>query len=128
MDLIPYEGRSSWILLKPSNGCGSDFKFWLDSGMVGAGMIDEAHSLFRTIKENGCSADLNSLNIILNGLAKIGGPKQTMEMLKMKHCNVNMKSDVVSYNTVLGCLTNPRAVFTASRKQTRENISNAQNR
>ncbi|XVE88929.1 hypothetical protein DITRI_Ditri19aG0109500 [Diplodiscus trichospermus] len=56
------------------------------------------------MKENGCAPDLNSHNIILNGLARTGGPKRAMEMLtKMK--NSKIKPDVVSYNTVLGCLS-----------------------
>jgi len=60
--------------------------------------------LFRTMEENGCTPDINSHNIILNGLARTGGPKGALEMFtKMK--NSTIKPDVVSFNTILGCLS-----------------------
>jgi pentatricopeptide repeat protein len=56
------------------------------------------------MQEHGCIPDINSYNIILNGLAKTGGPHRAMEMLSnMKQSKV--RPDVVSYNTVLGALS-----------------------
>ncbi|KAG4955384.1 hypothetical protein JHK85_041764 [Glycine max] len=66
--------------------------------------VDEAFSLFRTMEENGCTPDINSHNIILNGLARTGVPRRALEMFtKMK--NSTNKPDAVSYDTILGCLS-----------------------
>ncbi|KAM1017134.1 hypothetical protein ACFX13_047461 [Malus domestica] len=63
-------------------------------------MIDEAHSLLKVMEEN----DLNSHNIIFNGLARMGGPNQALEMFaKTKHSKI--EPDAVTYNTILGRLS-----------------------
>ncbi|CAN8269261.1 unnamed protein product [Cochlearia groenlandica] len=86
------------------NGPGPDVYAYnaLMSGMVKAGMINEANSVFKKMEENGCVADINSHNIILNGFARTGVPSRAIEMFEaMKRCGV--KPDGVTYNTLLGC-------------------------
>ncbi|VFR02593.1 unnamed protein product [Cuscuta campestris] len=80
----------------------------LMSGLVRACLVDEAYSLFRRMVENGrVRPDINSYNIILNGLAKSGSgsTRPAVDMfVKMKESG-DVKPDAVSYNTVLGCLS-----------------------
>ncbi|XP_050234741.1 pentatricopeptide repeat-containing protein At3g16010 isoform X5 [Mercurialis annua] len=87
-------------------------------GMVRAGMIDEAHSLLRTMEETGCTPDLNSHNIILNGLARTGVPDRAIDMF-MKMKNSMVKPDAISYNTVLSCLSRS-GMFEEAAKLMRE--------
>ena len=75
------------------------------SGMVKAGMVNEASSLLRKMDENGCFADINSHNIFLNGVfARTGVPKRAVEMFEAMKQSGNVKPVEVTYNTLLGCL------------------------
>ncbi|KAM1219616.1 hypothetical protein ACFX11_046724 [Malus domestica] len=63
----------------------------LISGIMRADMIDEAHSLLKVMEENDCILDLNSHNIIFNGLARTGGPNQDLEKFsKTKHSKIEL--------------------------------------
>lgn len=86
----------------------------LMSGMVKAGMIDEANLLLRKMEEKGCIADVNSHNIILNGFARTGVPERAIEMFEtMKHSGV--KPDGITYNTLLGCFAHAGMFKEAAR-------------
>ncbi|KAL2968130.1 hypothetical protein AAZX31_15G013900 [Glycine max] len=87
------------VMIKHFGKCGR-----LNEAINLAERVDEAFSLFRTMEENGCTPDINSHNIILNGLARTGVPRRALEMFtKMK--NSTNKPDAVSYDTILGCLS-----------------------
>ncbi|CAE6144204.1 unnamed protein product [Arabidopsis arenosa] len=86
----------------------------LMSGMVKAGMIDEANLLLRKMEEKGCIADVNSHNIILNGFARTGVPERAIELFEtMKHSGV--KPDGITYNTLLGCFAHAGMFKEAAR-------------
>ncbi|KAL0857436.1 hypothetical protein Bca101_062590 [Brassica carinata] len=66
----------------------------LMSGMVKAGMINEANLLLRKMEENGFILDVNSHNIILNGFAREGVPKLAIHMFKaMKQSGIKPDGD-----------------------------------
>ncbi|XP_047310402.1 pentatricopeptide repeat-containing protein At3g16010 [Impatiens glandulifera] len=90
-----------------NSGCSPDVYAYnaVMSGMVRAGMMDEAYSMLQRMEDNGCEPDLNSHNIILNGLARTGGPRQAIDMFRKMQKQSRLKTDAVSYNTVLGCMS-----------------------
>ncbi|KMZ56294.1 hypothetical protein ZOSMA_97G00630 [Zostera marina] len=59
----------------------------------------------RVMGEQGCKPDLNSYNIILNGVGKrstaIGGATETLDMLRWMKEKVEV--DGISSNTLLSC-------------------------
>ncbi|EFH51288.1 hypothetical protein ARALYDRAFT_912211 [Arabidopsis lyrata subsp. lyrata] len=86
----------------------------LMSGMVKAGMIDEANLLLRKMEEKGCIADVNSHNIIMNGFARTGVPERAIELFEtMKHSG--LKPDGITYNTLLGCFAHAGMFKEAAR-------------
>lgn len=81
----------------------------LVSGMVKAGMINEANLLLRRMEEIG---------FILNGFAREGVPKLAIDMFEaMKQSGI--KPDGVTYNTLLGCFLHAR-MFDEAARVTRE--------
>ncbi|KAH0934283.1 hypothetical protein HID58_011400 [Brassica napus] len=93
----------------------------LMSGMVKAGIINEAKTLLRKMEENGCSPDVNSHNIILNGFARTGALRRAIEMFEaMKRSGVIkrygvIKPDGVTYNTLFGCFAHAGMFEEAAR-------------
>ncbi|CAN6920165.1 unnamed protein product, partial [Brassica oleracea] len=82
----------------------------LVSGMVKAGMINEANLLLRKMEENGF--------IILNDFAREGVPKLAIDMFEaMKQSGI--KPDGVTYNTLLGCFLHA-GMFKEAARVTRE--------
>ncbi|KAL0857437.1 hypothetical protein Bca101_062591 [Brassica carinata] len=104
-------------LLKDQGSGGLDVNAFV-SGMVKAGMINEANLLLRKMEENGFILDVNSHNIILNGFAREGVPKLAIDMFEdMKHSGI--KPDGVTYNTLLGCFLHA-GKFKEAARVTRE--------
>ncbi|CAH9093054.1 unnamed protein product [Cuscuta epithymum] len=109
-------------------GCDPDVYAYnaLMSGLVRVGLVDEAHSWLRRMAENECvHPDINSYNIILNGLAKngCGSTKPVIDMfMKMKESR-DIKPDAVSYNTVLGCLSRAGMFEEAARLMKEMNVN-----
>ncbi|KAJ0238439.1 Pentatricopeptide repeat-containing protein [Hirschfeldia incana] len=96
-------------LLKDHGRSGLDLNA-LVSGMVKAGMINEANLLLRKLEENGF--------IIPNGFAREGVPKLAIDMFEdMKQSGI--KPDGVTYNTLLGCFLHA-GMFKEAARVTRE--------